>query len=168
MSQYHNFRKEKDSFMQNHPQSPLTAEQKDNFAGLTYFDEVPQLKLEIEIEPFAEQEKIKMQTSTGQVQDYTRYGRFDFEVNGDSAELTLFASEHGYFLPFVDSQAGKDTYGAGRYLDPEKLANGKFHIDFNLAYNPYCAYNEMWSCPLPPGENRVSVAIKAGEKNFKD
>ncbi len=70
------------------------------------------------------------------------------------------------FLPFVDSQAGKGTYGAGRYLDPEQLPNGKFLIDFNLAYNPYCAYNENWNCPIPPTENKLDVPIRAGEKIF--
>ena len=76
------------------------------------------------------------------------------------------SNEHGYFLPFVDSQAGPVTYGAGRYLEPERLEDGKFLVDFNLAYNPYCAYNELYSCPLPPAENRISVPIAAGEKNF--
>ena len=63
--------------------------------------------------------------------------------------------------------AGKETYGAGRYLDPELNKNGKLIVDFNLAYNPTCAYNELYSCPLPPAENRLSVAILAGEKNYK-
>ena len=85
---------------------------------------------------------------------------------GEGAELTLFSGPHGYFLPYVDSQAGNETYGAGRYLEPEKLPDGKFLVDFNLGYNPYCAYNELYSCPLPPGENRVNVPIRAGEKSF--
>ena len=168
MSQLSEFRKEKDDFMQHSHQSPLTAQQKANFSGLNYFEENPELRLELEVEAFKDQNEVTMQTSTGSVQTYIRYGRFKFDINGDSSELTLFSSEHGFFLPFVDSQAGEDTYGAGRYLDPPQLANGKFDIDFNVAYNPYCAYNENYSCPLPPGENRVSVAIQAGEKSFKD
>jgi uncharacterized protein (DUF1684 family) len=159
-------RKMKDQFMANGEHSPLTPEQRENFEGLKYFEEDPSLRLEIDIEPFEEQAKVQMQTSTGDVQTYTRYGRFRFEAQGEEAELTLFASPHGYFLPFVDSQAGSETYGAGRYLDPPQLPNGKFLIDFNDAYNPYCAYNEMWSCPLPPAENKVTIAVKAGEKNF--
>jgi len=78
--------------------------------------------------------------------------------------LTIFTNQNGYFLPFVDALAGKETYPAGRYVEPEPLANSKFLIDFNLAYNPYCAYNENWSCPLTPFENRLKVAIAAGEK----
>jgi uncharacterized protein (DUF1684 family) len=168
MSELSQFRKEKDDFMHHSHQSPLTEQQKENFSGLNYFEENAALRLELEVETFEDQNEVTMQTSTGTVQTYIRYGRFKFDVEGEATELTLFSSGHGFFLPFVDSQAGVDTYGAGRYLDPPQLANGKFDIDFNVAYNPYCAYNELWSCPLPPSENRVPVAIMAGEKNFQD
>lgn len=167
MSTLTEFRKSKDDFFAHDPSSPLTPDQRDGFKGLSYFPENPDLRLEIAITPFSGQEKVQLPTSTGDIQTYTRYGRFSFNVNGNQAELTLFESPHGYFLPFVDSQATKETYGAGRYLDPERLPDGKFQIDFNLAYNPYCAYNEMWSCPLPPAENRLDVPIRAGEKNFE-
>jgi hypothetical protein len=70
----------------------------------------------------------------------------------------------GYFLPFMDATSGDETYGAGRYLEIEPLPGGKLLVDFNMAYNPYCAYNEYWSCPIPPKENRLSVPIEAGEK----
>jgi len=156
----------KDQFFALDPQSPLTPEQKKDFQHLDYFDKDPSLSLEITIEPFEDQDHLQMQTSTGDVQSYTRYGRFSFDVDGKQAELTIYASPHGFFLPFVDSQAGAETYGAGRYLDPPHLPNGKFLIDFNEAYNPYCAYNELFSCPIPPAENKLAVAIKAGEKNF--
>ncbi len=109
---------------------------------------------------------IAMQTSTGGVQTYNRYGRLKFEVDGQEAALTLYAGPHGFFLPFVDSLAGKETYGAGRYLEPEQLDDGKFLVDFNLAYNPYCAYNESWSCPLTPFANRLKAPIRAGEMIF--
>jgi hypothetical protein len=109
-----------------------------------------------------------MQTSTGDVQEFVRYGKLRFSVEGAEAELTVFANQHGFFIPFVDSLAGVETYPAGRYLDPEPLDDGRFLIDFNLAYNPYCAYNELYSCPLPPAENRLKVPIRAGEKIFKD
>jgi uncharacterized protein (DUF1684 family) len=111
---------------------------------------------------------MEMQTSTGGVQEYTRYGRFKFQVDGQDAELTIYHNGHGYFLPFVDSLAGKETYPAGRYLEPEALPGNRFFVDFNLAYNPYCAYNEMWSCPITPPENRLQVPIRAGEKLFHE
>lgn len=158
------FRASKDEFFSSDPNSPLTPEQREHFTGLSYFPENPALRLEVAIEPFAEQAMVQMPTSTGDVKSYRRYGRFAFDVEGQKAELTLFSSPHGFFLLFVDSLAGAETYGAGRYLDPEQLPDGKFLIDFNLAYNPYCAYNEMWNCPIPPAENRLSVPIRAGEK----
>ena len=166
MNEYQEFRKSKDDFFASHPQSPLTPEQKREFKGLNYFDENPNLDLEVQAEKFPVQEEIVMQTSTGQTQSYTRYGKFKFHVDGQEAELTLYASEDGFFLPFVDSLAGKETYPAGRYLEPEPLPGDRFLVDFNMAYNPYCAYNEMWSCPLTPPENRLKVPIQAGEKLF--
>lgn len=167
MSELSNFRKAKDHFFKNHPQSPLTREQRKNFRGLAYFPENPELDLTVRVEEFDPKETIVMQTSTGDTQTYLRYGKFKFTVEGQEAELTLYASENGFFLPFVDSQAGKDTYGAGRYLEPEVLNDGRFRVDFNMAYNPYCAYNDAWSCPLTPFENRLKVPIRAGEMNFK-
>ena len=164
MTSLEDFRKSKDQFFKHHPQSPLTHDQRDQFEGLSYFPKNPALNLTLEIEPFEEQEMITMQTSTGDQQTYTRYGKFNFQVDGEGAELIIFASPHGFFLPFVDSLRGKETYGAGRYLDPEVLPDGRFHIDFNMAYNPYCAYNELFSCPLTPFENRLEVPIQAGEK----
>ena len=166
MNQYQEFRTSKDDFFASHPQSPLTYEQKQDFHGLSYFDENPDLNLEVEVEKFSDQKEIVIQTSTGQTQTYIRYGKFEFTVDGQQAELTLYSNEHGFFLPFVDSLAGKETYPAGRYLEPDPLPGDRFIIDFNMAYNPYCAYNEMWSCPLTPPENRLKVPIRAGEKIF--
>lgn len=166
MSHLTEFRKEKDEFYGRHPQSPLTPEQRRNFKGLSYFDENEALRLEVKVERFADQKPIMMQTSTGGVQEYIRYGRFKFDVEGESAELTIYQSEHGFFLPFADSLAGAETYPAGRYLEPELLPGDHFLVDFNAAYNPYCAYNEIWSCPITPAENRLKAPIRAGEKLF--
>ena len=160
------FRKEKDNFFKTHPQSPLTPEQRKKFTGLSYFPGTPALRLEVKVEEFPDKETVVMQTSTGDVQKYQKYGRFKFRVEGQEAELTIYASPHGFFLPFVDSLAGTETYGAGRYVEPEPMGGGNFLVDFNLAYNPYCAYNENFSCPIPPRENRLKVPIRAGEMVF--
>ena len=167
MTELEAFRAEKDRFFASHSQSPLMPEQKRNFRGLDYFPENPELRFEATVEAFPNQGQIVMQTSTGDEQTYVRHGKFRFNVDGQEAELTIYASHHGFFLPFVDALAGKETYGAGRYLDPEVLPDGKFLIDFNLAYNPYCAYNDRWSCPLTPFENRLKAPIRAGEKMFR-
>ena len=168
MSELTDFRAEKDEVFAHHPQSPLTPEQKRGFAGLRYFPENEALRLEAQAQRLFDQQPMQMQTSTGGVQTYIRYARFKFQVDGQEAELTIYQNENGFFLPFLDSLAGKETYPAGRYLEPESLPGDRFLVDFNLAYNPYCAYNEMWSCPITPAENRLKVPIRAGEKLFEE
>ncbi len=160
-------RAQKDTYFESDPHSPLTAEQRQGFTGLKYFDDNPALRLEVDLEQFEAVEPIQIQTNTGAVQTYERFGRFSFTVDGEDAQLTVFRNEHGFFLPFADSLAGEETYGAGRYLEPEPLGQDRLLVDFNLAYNPYCAYNEKWSCPLTPAENRLRVPVCAGEKTFK-
>lgn len=159
-------RAEKDSFFAHHPQSPLTDVQKTTFKELSYFPEANELRLKVQVERFENQGEIQIPVSTGGMQSYHRFGKFHFEVDGQDTELTIFSSSSGYFLPFVDALAGEETYPAGRYLEPQALGNDQFLIDFNLAYNPYCAYNDRWACPLTPPENRLPVPIRAGEMNF--
>lgn len=166
MTDLETLRLEKDDFFEQGAESPLTAEQRLNFAGLSYFPEVPSLRLEISALEFPNKERIKLQTSTGDEQTYDRHSRIHFEVDGTAAELTIYKGPNGFFLPFIDALAGTETYAAGRYLEPEPLPAGRFLVDFNLAYNPYCAYNSNWSCPLTPVENRLQVPIRAGEKIF--
>ena len=166
MTELETFRAEKDEFYGSHPQSPLTREQKKIFHGLNYFPENEALRLEVKVNEFPLKEQFEMQTSTGDVQIYEKYGKFKFMVDGVEAELTIYQADYGFFLPFVDSLAGKETYPAGRYLEPEPLSGNHFLVDFNIAYNPYCAYNEMWSCPITPAENRLKVPIEVGERLF--
>ena len=168
MSQLTDFRERKDHFFRTDAQSPLTPEQKKAFRGLNYFPENPQLHFKLPLEKYAQPEHVRMQTSTGDVQNYLRVGQIHSRVNGQDATPQVYSSEQGgaYFIPFVDATAPAESYGAGRYLEPEDLGDGTLHVDLNLAYNPYCAYNERWSCPIPPKENRLSVRIEAGEKIF--
>ena len=168
MTELEHFHAQKDAFFKTHPQSPLLPDQQNTFEGLRYFPENPALRLVVPIEEFVDKDRIVMQTSTGDVREYTRYGRLRFSVDGQVAELTLYADGDTYFLPFADALAGAETYGAGRYLESEPLGDGQFLLDFNLAYNPYCAYNDDWSCPLTPVENWLPVPIRAGEKLFDE
>ena len=171
MSELTGFRADKDGFFRDHPSSPLTDEQRASFAGLAYFDEEPALvvRASLETDGVDTDEPIVMQTTTGGTQTYRRAGVARFDVEGERAQVTLFASDDmdELFLPFRDATSGKETYGAGRYLEVEPPdASGVVEIDFNLAYNPYCAYNPEWSCPIPPGENWLAVPIRAGERVF--
>lgn len=170
MTELEEFRQMKDEFFRDHPQSPLTEEQKKGFEGLNYYPENAALRFDLPIEWYDKPNHVRMQTSTGDVQDYMRTGQIHFQVNGEPAALQVYQAadeDGGYFIPFVDATAPAETYGAGRYLEPDELGEGKLHVDFNLAYNPYCAYDPIkWSCPLPPAENKLKVRIEAGEKNY--
>jgi hypothetical protein len=167
MTELEHFRAQKDQFFRAHPQSPLMPDQKEAFAGLSYFPENPDLRLDVVVDPFPEQTPIEMQTSTGSTQTYSRFGRLTFTVDGQEAALTVYSDGDSFFLPFADALAGAETYLAGRYLEPEETAAGTLLVDFNLAYNPYCAYNDAWSCPITPPENRLRVPIRAGERLFE-
>ena len=169
MSHLDEFRKQKDDFFKHDPYSPLTPEQRRDFKGLTYYPENPALRIVTAIEEFREKQPVTMITSTGSAQEYVKYGRITLDVHGEEARLQVYQDPHHghFFLPFVDATAG-ETYEAGRYLEIEPEPNGQFLIDFNMAYNPYCAYNPNWSCPIPPKENRLSVRIEAGEKKFHE
>lgn len=166
-SELQRFRADKDHVFAHDQHSPLTADQRRSFKGLPYFDENPALVLKATLDRQVEPGEVRMATSDGQEQVYRRYGVVRFQVDGQPAQLTLYASNgpEDLFLPFRDATSGKETYGAGRYL--ELHAHGDdVVIDFNYAYNPNCAYDPSWSCPLPPAENWLKVPIRAGEKTF--
>lgn len=163
------FRAAKDAFFRSHSQSPLAPAERQRFQGLRYYEPNPDLDLTLEPEDAPDSGIVEFDTSDGAQRHYLRWKRIRFTVDGNEAVLTLFRnpSDGSLFLPFQDANAGGDTYGAGRYLEPDELPGGRVHVDFNFAYNPFCAYNEAYSCPLPPAENRLRVAIEAGEKNFE-
>lgn len=177
------FRREKDQFFKNHPQSPLTREQRALFNGLVYYPYAPELDLVLEAEEFADKANVKLLTTTGETRYYVRWGKVVFSAFGaeaQKAELVLFATPGSdeFFVPFMDATTGPETYSSGRYLEAPLLDGNRVHLDFNMAYSPYCAYNEpsalaesagrepkAWSCPIPPKENRLTVPIRAGEKS---
>ena len=169
MSELSEFRKDKDTFFKQDPHSPLTGEQKKTFHGLNYYEERPELRYGTYLERYEHPEVVDLQTSTGSIVSYLRWGHISLEVEGNVADLTIFKDQgsDNLFLPFADATSGKETYGAGLYLEIEMEGEGQLLVDFNYAYNPYCAYNENWSCPLTPAENRLSIAIRAGESLFK-
>ncbi|MBI2984185.1 MAG: DUF1684 domain-containing protein [Candidatus Kerfeldbacteria bacterium] len=159
------FRSEKDQFFRS-PDSPLQPVQRSSFTGLLYFPENSKLRFRLKLKENVAHDFVMMQTSTGSQRRYVRAGKIVFAVNGQATELSIFKDEHGYFLPFRDATGEMETYPAGRYLEPEVGPDGLLVVDFNQAYNPYCAYNEQYSCPVPPPENQIAARIEAGEKRF--
>ncbi len=167
-------RKEKDAFFRESPHSPIPIAERSAFQGLRYFPFAADFAYEVELQELEDPEEVVMATSaTGEEALYHRVGYFEFEVEGSPQRLYAYRSAHEHehgrpslFLPFRDASSGKDSYGAGRYLDLEVSPSGRYVLDFNLAYNPYCAYSERYVCPLPPGENWLRVGIRAGEKDY--
>jgi hypothetical protein len=159
-------RAEKDYYFRRDPYGPIA--DRHNFAGLNYYPSNLAYRFTL---PLRRQEPapLTFQTSTGDERIYYKIGVVEFEVEGQPARLAIYQSEEHdeLFLPFRDATSGQETYGAGRYLEPELLPGGEVLVDFNLAYNPYCAYSDAFSCPLPPLENWLKVPIRAGEKVYE-
>jgi uncharacterized protein len=142
------------------------------FNGLKYFVPDPQYLVEAELVPNPEMEPIMVADTNGWNRPGWRFGEAHFELQGRQVSLVLllFTPDPGpgdsFFVAFRDATTGDETYGAGRYLDVPFAPSGRIIIDFNEAYNPSCAYNNGFACPLPPRENRLPVAIRAGEKKY--
>jgi len=155
-------------FMKEDSDSPLSDSLKPGFEGLNYFSPDPLFKIGATLDRITDDSKLSIPTNDGEIRVFTRYAYANFELSGNHYQLTLLLPNEGnqLFLPFGDLTNGNSTYGGGRYLDIDKTTGNKITIDFNLAYNPYCAYGAEYSCPLPPTENKLSASINAGEMTF--
>jgi uncharacterized protein len=164
----------RDDLFARHPQSPLPAEARAGFSGLTYFPFDPGARVAAEVVT-AERMSFEVPASTGPPMAFTRFAVARFALGGVDCELELYwldAYGGGLFVPFADATSGSETYGAGRYLlDTVKGADlgvdggGRLVLDFNLAYNPSCSYDPRWACPLSPPANRLPLAVRAGERH---
>jgi len=157
----------KDHLFGHGQESPLTPEQRAAFTGLRYFAPDPAYRFLVRLAPVQGGAKHEIQLSDGKTTEMDPAGTFGFTAGGAEQRLIGYESEGGgVFVPFRDATSGKETYGAGRYVEAHPDGHGTYLLDFNQAYNPYCAYNDCWSCPLPPRENWLTVAIKAGEQTY--
>lgn len=167
-------REQKDEFFAEHPHSPIPQDHREGFDGLSYFEPDPALRFERSLHEHDETESVTVETTTEGAREYLRWGEFRFEIDGSEQTLQAYKAdpeEDRLWVPFRDATSGEATYGAGRYLDLEadehRTADGEWVLDFNLAYNPYCAYSDAYECPLIPMENWLDVAIEAGEKTYE-
>jgi uncharacterized protein len=148
---------------------PIPANRRNALLPLRYYPPDPSYSVPAALRLGQERPSVSMPTSTGTIRRYQRVGVLEFTFQGQSLSLGAYVEEgtreiKGLFVPFVDATSGKETYPAGRYLDIPPTPTGIYTIDFNRAYNPYCAYNETYECPYPPASNRLKVEIRAGEK----
>jgi len=166
-------RQQKNDFMRSDPGSPF-AKDTAAFQELKYFPPDPKYKVVADLEDVKDRKVVLLSTNDGLQQRYLEYAYATFRLNDlDNRLLILEVMDSGpfrgtLFLAFADQTSAFETYGAGRYLDILKTPGAStITLDFNHAYNPYCAYTEDFSCPLPPRENVLDVAIKAGEMVYK-
>ncbi len=164
------FREKKDVFFRTDPDSPFAHDQE--FFGLKYFEPDPAFRFETQLHRNPAPPGVVMATSKGTRQLFNDVGHFEVPLEGRPIRLGAFQSaereDPSIFIPFRDATSGKESYGAARYLDLEVEHDDRYALDFNYAYNPYCAYSEAYSCPLPPRENWLGVAVRAGEKRYHD
>lgn len=175
--QIDNFRRGKNIKLLYGDATPLLPEQQKDFKGLNYFAPDRSYAVEATLVKAGKQEDIIMKTTGDRTPVYVRYGVVTFALNGKDYTLAVYQNKKmlelsqdttSLFIPFRDETCGKETYGGGRYIDCEIPVSGnKILVDFNKAYNPYCAYNHSYSCVIPPEENRLAVRIEAGEMNFE-
>lgn len=171
-------RDEKDRFFDDHPQSPIPPDDRDAFDGLAYYDPDPGYRVEARLEVHHDPETVALETTADYEVEYERVATLQFELGDDATTRQLCAyreagedAEPVLFVPFRDKTTGQQTYHQGRYIElavdgdvadaPDTLT-----LDFNLAYNPFCAYSETFACPLPPEENWLETAVEAGEKDY--
>ncbi|MFB6092248.1 MAG: DUF1684 domain-containing protein [Haloquadratum sp.] len=167
-------RAQKEQYFRESPRSPVPPELRgEDFPGLEYYDVDPDVRYELELHRYDDPETVTVETTADGEQAYRRVGEFRFEVDGTEVTLDAFRPTDGgdrLWVPFRDATSGDETYGAGRYLDLEpgedRLEDDVWVLDFNRAYNPTCAYNPAYECPLVPSSNWLDVPIEAGERDF--
>jgi hypothetical protein len=170
------FRAGRDGEMRDKKETPLTEADLPLFMGLSYFDNNPAYRLQAVYSESKAGKRITFATSSGHTRIYLQTGVFKFRLNGKAYQLQSYESENVpaddeykdlLFVPFKDKTGGNETYGGGRYLSIARPRPGKAILDFNLAYNPSCAYgSDRYSCPLPPKANALPIEIRAGEKKY--
>lgn len=149
------------------PRSPRYAQYK----GIEYFPPDLAYRFELALTPNPKADTVIILSTRGNQRRAVRAGWFDFVVNGKTCRLEASrllepgVGERDYAVFFRDGTSGKESYALGRYVDPQPLPDGRFVLDFNLAYNPACAYSDHYNCPIPPKANTLKVAIRAGEKD---
>ena len=167
-------RRVKDRFFKSrYPGSPIPFADRAKFRGLDYFPINPNCRFELDLHEHKEKKVVRMAYTKGQERNFLRWGEFRFKIGNKEQVIQAYKSdlaEERLFILFRGATSGKETYGGGRYLNLEpnkdQTAEGKWILDFNKAYNPWCVYSENYTCPLVPLENWLEVPIDAGEKKY--
>ena len=166
-------REDKDRFMQTSKESPFASNPED-YTTLSYYTPDPKYRIIADLTPVQDKKMVVLATNDGKEQRFIEYAFAEFDLDGLHHKLLILeVMDSGpfrgkLFFAFGDETSAVETYGAGRYLDLQKVpGSSTILLDFNKAYNPYCAYISNYSCPLPPSQNLLSIPIKAGEKTYQ-
>lgn len=169
-SEINKLRKQYNHYIKYYEDSPLEQDDISNFNSLEYFKIDERCKVKAKLTPLEKNDTFNIKLTPEKHIRFIKYGILSFQLNGEKHELTLLkhpkSTNNKFFLPFKDKTNGHLTYGSGRYLDVIYEGKNPVIVDFNLAYNPYCAYNTNYKCAMVPKENRLNIEIKAGEKAF--
>ena len=162
----------KDEAFKAQPGNPVPADKMAALVPLAYFPIDEMYAVPASLDPAAERTRLQVPTSTGKIRDIERIGTLRFTVKGQKMSLTAFheldqPQVTRLFVPFSDLTNGAETYSAGRYMELDPTPTGIYVVDFNVAYHPFCYYNEEYDCPYPPKENRLEMPIRAGEQLAK-
>ena len=163
-------RRKKNEFFAEHPRSPVPADARESFDGLRYYAVDPALRFTVPLESHDDPDRITVETTQDGETVYDDVGTFTVTVDGEAVTLHAFQppdDERRLWVPFRDATSGDETYPAGRYLDledPDHRTDEGWVVDFNEAYNPFCAYSDAYECPLVPVDNWLDVPIRAGEQ----
>jgi len=169
------FQKELNAQYKDASRSPLKESDRKEFEGLEFFKYDSTFVVEAIFTRTDNELPFKMKTTTDRLPEYVKYGVLQFSLNNDMFQLSIYQNQDkikedpnydSLFLPFTDETNGMESYGGGRYIDLSIPKGNKLIIDFNSAYNPYCAYNDKYSCPIVPRENYLKTRIEAGVKTF--
>lgn len=165
-------RKQKDYQFKNADNSPLKVENKAKFEGLSYFPPSESYHIKASFIPAMSKDTLILQTSKAENRKMLKAGKLDFQLFEQKYQLSAFRNigqaQDELFIPFKDMTSGVSTYGGGRYVEVSISNLNDIWLDFNKAYNPFCVFNESFSCPIPPSENKLAVEIFAGEKVSAD
>lgn len=175
ISQHERILDERDKYVQSFITETRSPLQKEDLQHLRFYAPSLEWIIPAEINFLSDTNRVSIPTYSGRTKYFRRVAILSFNKDGKQLQLSVFESLQGtnaqnplYFIPFKDYTNGEETYGGGRYLDIEKskFSTQIVEIDFNTAYNPWCAYADGYSCPIPPEENNLNIAVAAGEKNY--
>jgi uncharacterized protein (DUF1684 family) len=173
IEQYTQEREQKNKFFKLHPHSPIPFGERGDFQGLDYYPPDPGSRFELDLHKYSNKQVTHIEDTGGNMRDMIQWGQFHFTIAGLECTLQAYKSdphEERLFIPFKDATSDKETYGAGRYLDldyeRDRTPEGKWILDLNRAYNPWCAYSINYVCPFVPPENWLEVPVYAGEKDY--